>query len=672
MAETSGFATDLPQSAYLAHTIRRAISAAEQRSHRYVTLEHLLLALLDDPDAQALLESARADLPGLRGATTETVNHNLATLYTPGEFDLRASYKVERVLQSASDDARRMGCTEVDGAFVAVALFHETDSPAYDLLKRHNFVFHAANGWLDRNRGRRSAQFAPEPVAEEETAEAQPTPSAAQKAPADEAEILLEDIVEDSEPAPPKRVPRSRQADAAAQSPSGKTIEPVQWPVVRPSLKLPPNRGEGDNLWSRSGSPLRPITSRPTADSAPPVRQEPELGTASPRDPSPSPSWEIGPAVPRPTLDRSQMERDWYGRDEASRAEPRFATPAEPPRERDLTPAGRVQPVPSGGADVRPIGEPPLSVDPDLSPALEVPATAGRPGDSADGRASRPHASARERSATTSRSVLPAPTREAEAPPPANGAASPRRYAERGEPRAMPVPPAPRGEAPVPPVTRLDNMRVRPAPAPPAPQPAKPLSKKQAAREREAEKAARGRPRQSSAGTAYAGKLAENIPRKMRAHIRMPVEVRVSRDETEAFLSGFEGNAELFRHSITVTQAMSVMLRAPDGGFTIESLGPETQWIFTRPGFDKEPFGRWVWSVTPTETGRRRLQLVVAARSVDENGLAGDTAMPEQVITVEVRANYTRGAVQALKWLALMALGGVVTEGTVLILKALG
>ncbi len=172
---------------------------------------------------------------------------------------------------------------------------------------------------------------------------------------------------------------------------------------------------------------------------------------------------------------------------------------------------------------------------------------------------------------------------------------------------------------------------------------------------------------------AYLGKLAENIPRKMRAYTSASVEVRVSREETEAFLAGFEGSGEVVRHSITVTQAMSVMLRAPDGGFTIENLGPETQWIFRRPtAGEKDGFGRWTWSVTPTETGRRRLQLVVAARSVDTNGLAGDTALPEQVITVQVRANYVRSLGRAVKWVVLMALGGAITEGTLQILRLFG
>jgi hypothetical protein len=171
----------------------------------------------------------------------------------------------------------------------------------------------------------------------------------------------------------------------------------------------------------------------------------------------------------------------------------------------------------------------------------------------------------------------------------------------------------------------------------------------------------------------YAGKLAENIPRKMRAHRSVPVEVRISREETDAFMAGLEGGGELVRHNIGVTQAMSVLLRAPDGGFIIEHLGPETQWIFRKADLaEKDTFGRWNWSVTPTETGRRRLQLVVASRSVDENGLAGDTVLPDQVITVRVGTNYVRSFGRIVKWVVLMALGGAITEGTMLLLRLLG
>lgn len=153
MAETSGFMTDLPQSAYLSLSMKRAISAAQQRSHRYVTLEHLLFALLDDPSAIEILEGVGADLPSIRVAINETVNRNLTKLHTSGRFELRASYKVERVLQTSSDDADRLNCDEVDAAFVIAALSRESDSQGADILKRNGFSYSAAVTWLYSNRG---------------------------------------------------------------------------------------------------------------------------------------------------------------------------------------------------------------------------------------------------------------------------------------------------------------------------------------------------------------------------------------------------------------------------------------------------------------------------------------------------------------------------------------
>jgi neural Wiskott-Aldrich syndrome protein len=235
--------------------------------------------------------------------------------------------------------------------------------------------------------------------------------------------------------------------------------------------------------------------------------------------------------------------------------------------------------------------------------------------------------------------------------------------------------------SPAPAPSRLDDMRVRQGPGsppvPPAP-PATPVpagrgTAKKGAREKDSDKARRRRP--PSPGSVYAGKMAENIPRKMRAFKTETIEVRITREETESTLASLEGagGGEAVRHDLLVTQAMSVMLRAPDGGFTIENLGPETQWIFNDPSFaEKEPFGRWRWSVTPNETGKLRLQLVVAARSVDQNGLAGDTAMPDQVIEVRVRTNYGRSIAQGFRWIFLLVLGGVVTEGTLMLLRILG
>ena len=172
----------------------------------------------------------------------------------------------------------------------------------------------------------------------------------------------------------------------------------------------------------------------------------------------------------------------------------------------------------------------------------------------------------------------------------------------------------------------------------------------------------------------YAGRLVENIPRRMRVATPERVEVRISREETDAITKGFDGRGEVIHHEVLVSQAMSVMLRAPDGGFTIEPLSPETQWVFDGPDTNTggEAFGRWRWAVTPTGRGQRRLQVVVAARSVDANGMVGDMALPEQIITVRVRANIWRNLKLGLEWLIVMALGGAIAEAVAAALRVFG
>ncbi len=159
------------------------------------------------------------------------------------------------------------------------------------------------------------------------------------------------------------------------------------------------------------------------------------------------------------------------------------------------------------------------------------------------------------------------------------------------------------------------------------------------------------------------GKLVERIPRVMREGVREQVEVRIAREATEELLAGMQGSGATHVHGVAVTRAMSLYLRAPDGGFMIEPLTPETQWVFDRPSFlDSEPFGRWLWVVLPMKRGSHRLQLVAAARSVDENGMIGDVALPEQVIEVSVKINWARSLQKAALWAGLAIAGGVLAQ----------
>lgn len=162
-----------------------------------------------------------------------------------------------------------------------------------------------------------------------------------------------------------------------------------------------------------------------------------------------------------------------------------------------------------------------------------------------------------------------------------------------------------------------------------------------------------------------AGQLLETIPRVMRVAVPVTVEARIARNDVEGIADGMQGQVAPQRHDLVVTKAMSVRLRAPNGGFWIETASPETQWIENRLGVLQDDFASWRWTVTPQRRGTSKLQLVISARTVGTDGLAAETQLPEQVITVKVRTNYNRAfkkfggwAIAALAGGAISALGG--------------
>jgi neural Wiskott-Aldrich syndrome protein len=169
------------------------------------------------------------------------------------------------------------------------------------------------------------------------------------------------------------------------------------------------------------------------------------------------------------------------------------------------------------------------------------------------------------------------------------------------------------------------------------------------------------RGRQASAGLG-AGQLHENIPRKMRAWVPCRVEIRIARAEITNVASGMAGSAPPVRHEIGVTKAMSVRLRAPEGGFFIEQVSPETQWIESQIGLLNDDYASWRWTVTPTRRGKARLQLIVSARTVGADGLAAERALPDQVIEVAVSVNYVRLLTTWGGWVAAAIAGGLLAK----------
>lgn len=247
------------------------------------------------------------------------------------------------------------------------------------------------------------------------------------------------------------------------------------------------------------------------------------------------------------------------------------------------------------------------------------------------------------------------------APPPPPGA-SPSQSARPGPPPLAPWPDMdeisaekPAGTSPSPEAV-AHNLGLPPRTMPGPPPPSAPPPPAPSPSQAQARSTSRPAPR------AEIGQLVENIPRSMRVDIPVLAEVRIARSDVKALAEGLQGGGAAYRHEVTVTKAMSVRLRAPDGGFFIETASPETQWIEKTMLLSSDDFASWRWNVTPREKGRKRLQLIISARTVSADGLAAETALPDQVITVRVKTNYAKSATRWAGWALAAVIGGLMAR----------
>lgn len=140
------------------------------------------------------------------------------------------------------------------------------------------------------------------------------------------------------------------------------------------------------------------------------------------------------------------------------------------------------------------------------------------------------------------------------------------------------------------------------------------------------------------------------------------VEIRIGKAAAKAITHGLEGGGVAWRHDVTVTQAMSVRLRAPDGGFFIETASPETQWIENNLGLGSDDFASWRFHITPQFRGWSRLQIIVSARTIGSDGMAAETALPDQLVDVKVKTNYKRTFARWTGWTLAAIVGGILAK----------
>ncbi|MBO9474475.1 ATP-dependent Clp protease ATP-binding subunit ClpA [Shimia sp. R10_1] len=133
----------------LEHAIHAALAQANQRKHEFATLEHLLLSLLDEPDALRVMQACGVNIDELRSDLIEFIDDDLSNLVT----DIEGSEAVptaafQRVIQRAAIHVQSSGRTEVTGANVLVAIFAERESNAAYFLQEQDMTRYDAVNFI--------------------------------------------------------------------------------------------------------------------------------------------------------------------------------------------------------------------------------------------------------------------------------------------------------------------------------------------------------------------------------------------------------------------------------------------------------------------------------------------------------------------------------------------
>ncbi|MBC9034892.1 ATP-dependent Clp protease ATP-binding subunit ClpA [Sphingomonas sp. JC676] len=122
----------------LESTLHKALEAASSRRHEYATLEHLLLALVDDEHASKVMSACGVDLGDLKNTVAQYLDTELEALKVENATDPSPTSGFQRVVQRAILHVQSSGRDEVTGANVLVALFSERESYAVYFLQQQD------------------------------------------------------------------------------------------------------------------------------------------------------------------------------------------------------------------------------------------------------------------------------------------------------------------------------------------------------------------------------------------------------------------------------------------------------------------------------------------------------------------------------------------------------
>ena len=155
----------------LEKALHRALTFANERNQEYATLEHLLLALVDDRDAAAVMNACSVNLDVLRENLSDYIDNELANLMAEGNDDSKPTAGFQRVIQRAVIHVQSSGREEVTGANVLVAIFAERESNAAYFLQDQDMTRYDAVNYISHGIAKRPGAGEARPVQGLEDAE---------------------------------------------------------------------------------------------------------------------------------------------------------------------------------------------------------------------------------------------------------------------------------------------------------------------------------------------------------------------------------------------------------------------------------------------------------------------------------------------------------------------
>ena len=642
----------VPVSSTLSATLGRAHEYARAQAYRTVTLEHLLLALVEDPDAGQVIQASGVDITRMVADVSQHLGHSEDRVLNGDPVDPAADEALMRILDYAAAAARQSRRREINGAIVLAAVVGEGHSVAASLLQAHGLTFEEAIKALQRSQpGQAPAQSQPSQPRQQIQAPSpvlQPMP-ALQAAPqpiVPEPDLppahstghvpglmpgLTNGVAAQTNEQILANVRRRIDATRKLAKPKSGQAMPAREPYPAPP---------GATAQSQSPRPdpvaLPPMPALPEAIEAAPPPVDLPAGDADQRSDQPGPSQTSASdylgVYPEPALLVEPQPRE-LDEQRSLEAQP-LAADVDETEARMLESMGWQQPVAMLPAEVsretthRPPPLPPSPAAPTVTrPQLaEAPPSPLRPRQHGLPVAPPSSVAWPEPVAPQPNALPPVRPRISKTPSPLDNASPGQPYPENEW-----TPPRPPSGIPVP-VQWTKVPKAQPQQWAPVQAPVEPMQ------------------------------LTENIPRSMQVGRSETVEVRIAKSHLHPSADATAGAQQSYLHELIVTKAVSVRLRAPDGGFAIETGSPETQWLDNNAVVTAEDFASWRWNVTPVKRGAGSLQLVVSTRTIASDGLTADTAMPDQVFDVAVKPNYGRSLLRVAGWIGLMIAGALLSK----------